>query len=899
MKRLLWVNSVTTSSNSSRGLPLSRSSLLTASVTEQGGVISGDDPTHYNPSNPIRLWIIQLVIIVSMTQFLSLFLSRIRQPRVIAEVIGGVILGPTVMGKIPHFQEKIFPKDSIPLLTVTSTVGLILFLFLVALEIDTRLLKRNIRAAATVSVAGLGIPLALGAGLGAGVYNEFIKPLDKNVNYGYFLLFVAVAIGITAFPVLCRILTELKLLDTEVGLVTLSAGIGNDVVGWVLLALTVALVNASSPLTALWVLLASAGYTVVLLFPGKWAYRWLAQRSGSLEQGTPTPLMMTLTLLIVFISAFFTDIIGVHAIFGGFLAGLIIPHDNGYAISIVEKIEDLVSILFLPIYFTLSGLKTDLSLLDNGITWGYIILICAVAFLSKFLSSGIAAYANGFNWRESSAIGSLMSCKGLVELIVLNIGLQADILDPRTFSMFVVHALVLTFMTTPLVIFFYPPQFRIHHRGDGTKGGQETSAPAPKPIGDDEQRTKFVVVLDKIEAIPAAMTISQLLQPSALETASNEEKIVVATSAAPSTIKIEALRLMELTNRTSAVLRSQEAESLILNDPVVSVYRTFGQLNSLQVSASLSVVNFDEFPQAIADHVRATHSEMVIVPWPRGVTSVADSDEAGTGAIKSEARNPFDGVFHRTTTQDQTSSYVYSEHIRNVFAKSPSDTALFVDRGISGTPQAGNQQHLFLAFIGGPDDRLALSFLVQLCERPWVTATVVKIVKTDDDVKEKNSSEETSTPPTQPNLHHTVAAADTVYGQHNTQTRLASDTADNILWSRYAQPSSSPKSGGALSRIAFHTENAARPLHRIVELVKEEVAESATEAEKALIVIAGRSRRLAVESLSAEYSAMTAQLAAPVSSSVPKTLGDVGAALVSSNVNASLLVVQAGPSAAL
>lgn len=464
--------------------------------------------------------------------------------------------------------------------------------------------------------------------------------------------------------------------------------------------------------------------------------------------------------------------------------------------------------------------------------------------------------------------------------------------------MFVVHALVLTFMTTPLVIFFYPPRVRIHHRGEGTKEGQETSEAVPRPIGDDEQRTKFAVVLDKIEAIPAAMTISQLLQPSALETTSKGEKAALTASAAPSTIKIEALRLMELTNRTSAVLRSQEAESLILNDPVVSVYRTFGQLNSLQVSASLSVVNFDEFPQAIADHARTTHAEMVIVPWPRGVTSVADSDEGNTGAAKIMARNPFDGVFHRTTTQDQTSSYVYSEHIRNVFAKSPSDTALFVDRGTSSTLQAGNQQHLFLAFIGGPDDRLALSFLVQLCERPWVTATVVRITKTDD-VKEKNSSEGSSSPPTQPNLHHTVAAADTVYGQHNTQTRLASDTADNILWSRYAQPSSASKYSSALSRIAFHEERTAAPLHRIVELVKDEVAESATEAEKALIVIAGRSRRLAVESLSAEYAAMTAQLGVPVSSSVPKTLGDVGAALVSSNVNASLLVVQAGPSAAL
>ncbi len=248
-----------------------------------------------------------------MTQTLSLVLSRIRQPRVIAEVIGGVILGPTVMGRSHKFKDTIFPDASMPLLNVTSTVGLILFLFLVGLEIDARLLRRNIMASASVSIAGLVFPLGLGAALGVGIYKEFINP---SVNFGYFLLFTSVAVGITAFPVLCRILTELKLLDTEVGLVVLSAGIGNDVLGWVLLALTVALVNASSGLTALWVLMASAGYTFFLLYPGALAFHWLARRTGSLEQGSPTPFMMTVTLLVVLVSAFFTDIIGVHAIFG-------------------------------------------------------------------------------------------------------------------------------------------------------------------------------------------------------------------------------------------------------------------------------------------------------------------------------------------------------------------------------------------------------------------------------------------------------------------------------------------------------------------------------------------------------------------------------------------------------
>jgi len=252
---------------------------------------------------------------MGMIQLLSLVLSRIRQPRVVAEIISGVILGPTVMGRIPGFSQAIFPAEAMPLLGLTSTIGLIFFLFLVGLEIDTRVLKRNLLSSASVSIAGLIFPLGLGAALGVGVYREFIDP---NVNFGYFLLFSAVAIGITAFPVLCRILASLELLETEVGLVTLSAGIGNDVVGWVLLALTVALVNATSGLTALWILLASTGYTIFLLFPVRWAYRWLAKRTGSLEQGAPSSLMMTITLLIVLISAFFTDIIGVHPIFGIF-----------------------------------------------------------------------------------------------------------------------------------------------------------------------------------------------------------------------------------------------------------------------------------------------------------------------------------------------------------------------------------------------------------------------------------------------------------------------------------------------------------------------------------------------------------------------------------------------------
>ncbi|KAG6919737.1 hypothetical protein DXG01_001571 [Tephrocybe rancida] len=864
--------------------------LVGRAAAEQGGIISGDNPVTYLPADPFRLWVIQLVIIISMTQFLALFLDRIRQPRVIAEVIGGIILGPSVMGRIPGFRNAIFPDSSLPGLTLTSTIGLIMFLFLVGLEIDTKIIKRNIVSATAISVAGLLLPLGLGAALGVGIYREFITP---TVNFGYFLLFTAVAIGITAFPVLCRILTSLKLLDTTVGVVTLAAGVGNDVVGWILLALTVALVNASTGLTALYVLLVCVGYVVFLLYPGRWAYVWLARRTGSMEQGAPTAGMMTLTLLIVFISAFFTDIIGVHAIFGGFLAGLIIPHENGYAISLVEKLEDLVIIIFLPIYFTLSGLRTNLGLMDNGKTWGYTVIICLVAFFSKFTACYAAAYATGFNWRESGAIGSLMSCKGLVELIVLNIGLQAGILDTRTFSMFVVHAIILTFITTPLTLLFYPERYRIHAGSSERDGHNEEGGTGPRQSSDDEIKTRFALILDKIEQLPAAMTISQLLQPntasaSTLTLTTTDEKAPEPISAGPPPVSINALRLIELTNRTSAVFKSKAVESLAYNDPVVSVFRTFGYLNRMHVSGALSVVEHHDFPSAIAKHVSESESQMVILPWSRGATVVAD-ESSPTGTL-----NPFDGVFHKASTHDQTSSAIYSEFIRNVFSTSPSHVALFVDRGLSTLYHGSSTQHLLLPFFGGPDDRLALSFLVQLCRHSAVQATVIRIQKADEITRVNTNFADTEkniliTPPTPVvvALHQTIAAMDTVYAQNNTQTRLASTTADNLAWDRYASPSSS-YDAAALSRITFSTITSAKPLHAIVDLVTKQATQT-----KNLIAVLGRSRRMAVESHASELQQLITDAGASMSSMVPKTLGDVGAALVASGAAASLLVLQA------
>jgi len=240
-------------------------------VADQTGIIGGVNPMKYNPSNPITVFIIQAILIVFLCRILHFPLSLIRQPRVIAEVIGGIILGPTVLGRIPGFSAAIFPPEAMPNLNLVANLGLVLFLFLVGLEVDFRIMVENWKVALSVGAVGMILPFGLGAAIAVGLYEHFGDDtgVNEGVSFGVFLLFVGVAFSITAFPVLCRILTELHLLGTNVGVITLAAGVGNDVVGWILLALTVAIVNAGTGITALYVLLVAVGYVLFLFFAVK------------------------------------------------------------------------------------------------------------------------------------------------------------------------------------------------------------------------------------------------------------------------------------------------------------------------------------------------------------------------------------------------------------------------------------------------------------------------------------------------------------------------------------------------------------------------------------------------------------------------------------------------------
>ncbi|KIK91706.1 hypothetical protein PAXRUDRAFT_13639 [Paxillus rubicundulus Ve08.2h10] len=868
-------------------------------ATRDGGLLTANDPAALTTSGPLRLWIVQVVVIIMITQLLSLGLRRIKQPKVIAEVLGGILLGPTALGRIPGFTEHIFPPESLPYLSLVANIGLCLFLFLVGLEINASIIKRNARMSVMVSLAGIALPFALGAALSSPLYNHFIDP---SVPFTYFMLFTGVAYSITAFPVLCRILTELKLLDTNVGIVVLSAGVANDVVGWTLLALTVALVNDGSGLAALWTLLICIAFTIFLLWPVKSFLLWLARKTGSTENG-PTMFYMTVVMILLWACAFFADIVGVHAIFGAFLAGIIVPREGGLSITLTEKLEDMVSIVFLPLYFTLSGLNTNLGLLDDGITWAFTIAIACLSFSGKFGGCTLAARLSGFSWREASTIGSLMSCKGLVELIVLNVGLEAGILSPRVFSMFVLEALALTFLTTPLVTALYPPERRVWV---GTIGAPEASAIGNGNGGPDENasitvkeqpwRHRFTVVLDKLDHIPGAMALTQLVL-SAPPILSGGTSAKTTTDSDIERIKesnasVDALRLIELSERTSAVMESPVADILIHTDPLLRIFRTFGELNDLPLSTSLSVVPYDDFVHSITDHANRHASQLVLLPWllPTAHSNTVDSSELGTVTprISKGDHSPCEELSGNVSkTDESTTSAIHSQFVQGVFAESKTDVALFIETG--DRTGAEGSQHIFFPFFGGPDDRLALEFVVQLCLNPKMTATVVKMGVEAGRLSTSHVGRDTSN--TNPQDHmHTVTST---IGQPTTQIRQQPETADNAIWSKYTSTTfdngdSSALLRSALSRVRFSDLSSPAPMHAAIQC-----ASGISKMHKRLVVVAGRRpRRLATENHHAELKQLFEEHWGVDHEVVRETIGDVAIAMVVAGSASAVVVLQ-------
>ncbi|KEQ86989.1 hypothetical protein M438DRAFT_268015 [Aureobasidium pullulans EXF-150] len=734
-------------------IAMSATASSTARAKAQGGILEGENPTHYNPKDPIIIFIIQAGVIILFCRLLHWPLSKIRQPRVIAEVIGGVLLGPSVMGRIPGFTATIFPAAAQPNLALVANLGLVLFLFIVGLEVDLRYLASNWKIALSVGLAGMALPFGLGCGIAYGLYHQFSdEDGTEPVAFGTFMLFVGVAMAITAFPVLCRILTELKLLSTSVGVIVLSAGAGNDVTGWVLLALCVALVNSGSGISALYVLLTALGYTLFLFFAVKPAFTWVLRRTRTFENG-PSQGIIVLTLLIALASSFFTGVIGIHPIFGAFMAGLICPHEGGFAIKVTEKIEDLISALFLPLYFALSGLSTNLGLLDSAITWGYVVGVLAVAFIGKFVGASLAARANGVVWRESFTIGALMSCKGLVELIVLNIGLQAKILSQRTFTIFVVMALITTFITTPLTMALYPPWYQKKleawkkglidwDTGNPINSGDDTSSIVAAKL--ETSKIKTLLVHLRLDNMPTLMTfVSLLAAPTKSgEAAVRQHPMLAGKSAsvaeslkAPNRpLEVHGVRMIELTDRDSSVMSVSDVEEFHWKDPIINTFRNFGRLYNLRVSGEVAIALESSFAEIITSKASNENSDLLVLPWSESGSINEQQSYNGTPATPRRLEDTSYVSFVAAALISATTNTAVLVNRgfggsavahRPTLSRQASKVSLSNDRGPASSPIMDKSHHIFMPYFGGADGRMALRLVLQLAENPEVTATVV------------------------------------------------------------------------------------------------------------------------------------------------------------------------------
>jgi Kef-type K+ transport system membrane component KefB len=400
----------------------------------------------------VTILLMQVIVIIVASRVVGALLGRFRQPQVVGEMLAGILLGPSLLGAVaPAVYQNLFPTGSLRFLNALSQIGLLLFMFLVGVELDLRFLRERGHAAILTSHASITAPLFLGSGLAIILYPRLS---DSSVPFFRFALFLGVAMSITAFPVLARILAERGLQSTPLGSTVIACAAVDDVTAWCLLATVVAIAREGTSSTHLW--LTMAGLVAFVLFMVGIVRPLLA---AAYRRAIPNGLSQHMVggiIVVILASALTTEWLGIHALFGAFLAGVIMPREISLLSELQKRFEDVLECLLLPLFFAYTGLRMSIGLLQSWELWLLCLAVLATAVAGKFGGSTLAAGLSGVSWREASVIGALMNTRGLVELIVLNVGLDLKVISPTLFTMMVLMTLITTLMTTPFLEWLYP-----------------------------------------------------------------------------------------------------------------------------------------------------------------------------------------------------------------------------------------------------------------------------------------------------------------------------------------------------------------------------------------------------------------------------------------------------------
>lgn len=435
------------------GLPVPQGAVVKAHApkAEASAVAAVLNGLGENVNDPLSHLFVQLLVIIVASRLTGMLFVRCGQPAVVGEMAAGILLGPSLFGWVASGAfQFVFPATSLGVLKLLSQIGVCLFMFVVGMEVDMGHVRKKAEAAVIVSHASIVLPYFLGVVLAYFLYTDLAQP---GTGFMAFALFMGISMSITAFPVLARILQERGLSRTFLGSTAITCAAVDDVTAWSILAFVVAIARATSMgASALNLLLVLAFIAIMIKGVRRLLPRWIG--ADGMESEAPSRGVLATVICVVVGSALATEVIGIHSLFGAFLAGVIMPEAGGFRHKLSVRVENFSSVLLLPLFFAFTGLRTQIGLLNDVQGWVLCLGIIAVATVGKLGGSAIAARWTGMSWSESLQLGALMNTRGLMELIALNIGYDLGILSPRIFAMLVIMALATTMLTGPLLTLF-------------------------------------------------------------------------------------------------------------------------------------------------------------------------------------------------------------------------------------------------------------------------------------------------------------------------------------------------------------------------------------------------------------------------------------------------------------